>query len=153
MGLISKEKYEELKKELERLENEEMKKISLRLKAAKEQGDLSENAAYAQAREDEGMLLRRISELKKILKTSKVISESDLKTKASEVQFGSKVKVKIEGKIKEFKIVGKEESNPKEGLISNESPLGKALLGKKPQEKVEIETPTGKKTYLILEIS
>jgi len=152
MGYISKEKYEELKKELERLENEEMKKISLRLKAAEEEGDLSENAAYAQAREDQQMLLKRISELKKILKESKIV-ESDSKRKTFEVQFGSKVKVKVDGQIKEFKIVGPQESNPKEGLISNESPLGKALMGKKANDEVELETPAGKKKYLILEVS
>ncbi|MCD6412102.1 transcription elongation factor GreA [bacterium] len=152
MGYISKEKYEELKKELERLENEEMKKISLRLKAAEEEGDLSENAAYAQAREDQQMLLKRISELKKILKESKIV-ETDSKRKTSQVQFGSKVKVKVDGQIKEFKIVGPQESNPKEGLISNESPLGKALMGKKANDEIELETPAGKKKYLILEVS
>ncbi len=152
MGLISKKKYEELKKELERLEGEEMKKISLSLKAAKEQGDLSENAAYAQAREDERMLLRRISELKRVLKTSKIVSESQSKTKFSGIQFGSRVKLKIGGKIQEFKIVGREESNPKEGLISNESPLGRVLIGKKPKDEVVVETPRGKKKCVILEV-
>ena len=152
MGLISKKKYEELKKELERLEGEEMKKISLSLKAAKEQGDLSENAAYAQVREDQQMLLKRISELKRILKTSKVVSENQIKTKSSKVQFGSKVTLKIGKEIKKFEIVGKEESNPKEGLISNESPLGRALIGKKLNDEIEIETPKGKKKGLILKI-
>ena len=152
MGLISKKKYEELKKELKRLEEEEMKKISLSLKAAKEQGDLSENAAYAQAREDREMLLKRIFELKRILKTSKVVSENQIKTKSFKIQFGSKVTLKIGKEIKKFEIVGKEESNPKEGLISDESPLGRALIGKKLNDEIEIETPKGKKKGLILKI-
>ncbi len=150
MEYLSQEKYQKLKKELERLEKEEMKKISLRLKAAKEQGDLSENAAYAQAREEEAFLLRRIAEIKRILKESRIFPKEG--KASSVVEIGSKIKLRNETGIKIFKIVGKEESDPERGLISYVSPLGKALLGKKAGQKIEIETPAGKKSYFLLEI-
>ncbi len=150
MAYISKEKYKELEKELKYLETEKRQEIAQRLKEAKELGDLSENSEYTQAREDEEALERRIAKIKQILREAEIIKES--KKKKNVVDIGTTIKVKTGKETKVYKIVGSEEANVLKGLISNESPLGRAFLGKKKGEEVEVQTPSGKKTYKILEI-
>lgn len=133
----------------------EHRKVALRqqiansIKEAKEQGDLSENAEYSEAKAQQAENEARIMELEVMLKESTVVSYD----KASDVvQMGSKVKVKFNGSEMEFQIVGSNEANPGEMKISNESPLGKGFMGRKKGEEVEVETPGGKMKYKILEV-
>ena len=146
---FTKERLEELKKELEYLKTEGRKEVSQQLQKAKEYGDLSENAEYSEAREEQRRLETRISELEVMIRNALIIEE---KTKSSEVKIGSKVVVKRDGKTYEYFIVGTDEANPSLGKISNESPLGKALLNKKVGDEVIVNAPTGKIVYKIAKI-
>lgn len=117
---------------------------------ARSQGDLAENAEYHEAKEEQGRQEARIEEIENILQNSEIIKtpKSD-----SKVQLGSSVKLKSEdGKTKEFQVVGTVEADPLSGKISDESPIGKALLGKKESEEVEIVTPAETTTYKIVDI-
>ncbi|MEX0887934.1 MAG: transcription elongation factor GreA [Patescibacteria group bacterium] len=137
-----------LKEEHEQLMNVRRKEVAEKLQKARELGDISENAAYDTARDEQAFVEGRIAELDGLLKNVEIVSQE----KASAVQVGSLVKVHIEGEEQEFQIVGAPEANPLDGKISHESPLGQALIGKKVGEKVEIEAPAGKLTYHVLEI-
>jgi transcription elongation factor GreA len=150
---FTKERLEELKKELEYLKTEGRKEISEQLQKAKEYGDLSENAEYSEAREEQRRLETRISELEVMIRNASIIEEQRKGSgKTSEVKIGSKVVVKRDGKAYEYFIVGADEANPSLGKISNESPLGKALLGKKVGEEAIVNAPTGKIVYKITKI-
>ena len=147
---LTKKGYEKLKKELEYLKKEKRKEIADKLKKAAAYGDLSENAAYEDAKEEQSNLETKIAKLKHTIKNAEIVEHDD---NADWVQIGSKVKVKVDGKEKEFEIVGGTESDPFEGKISCESPIGKALLKKPKGAKAKVETPNGEKEYKILEIS
>lgn len=132
-----------------------LRKITMRqdianaIKEAKEQGDLSENAEYSEAKRQQAENEARIAELEYMLKESTVATFD----KASGVvQMGSFVKVKWNGDEMEFQIVGSNEANPGEFKISNESPMGKAFMGHKKGDKVEVDTPGGKVKYTILDV-
>lgn len=146
---ITKEGYEKLKKELDNLKTVERRRISSRIQSAKELGDLSENAEYAEAKDDQNANETKIAELEQTLYDLKVVHNNG---KTDEVGVGSTVKVKTPNGEMILTIVGSEESNPKEGLISNESPIGKALLGHSVKDKVEVNVPSGKLIYQILSI-
>lgn len=123
--------------------------IAESIKSARELGDLTENAEYQAARSDQERNEARIAELENILQNAEVIKEpSDVK----KVQLGSKVKVS-NGLVKQFQIVGTVEADPLNNKISDESPIGKALLGKKVGDKVEIKTPQEVVYYVISEIA
>ena len=124
--------------------------IAEAIKTAREFGDLAENAEYQSARSDQEKNEIRISELEAILQNVEVIKKP---TGAAKVQLGSKVTLKGDGKSKEFRIVGTVEANPLSGKISDESPIGQALLGKKIGETVEIKTPIDTSTYTVESIS
>jgi len=148
MKYITPEGFNELKKELdERLEKR--KKIAKAIKQAKEQGDLSENAEYSQAKSQQGENERRINWLQRAIKGSKVAK----KTKGDTIGVGSTVKIKNGGNIIEILIVGTHETNPTRGKISCESPLGKALVGQTKGDKVTVETPSGKQEFKITEVN
>lgn len=147
MRYISQEKIEELRQELAELK-EKRREIAKRLEEAKAQGDLSENMEYAEAREAQAFNEGRIMEIEQILKEAVVIS----KTKKSDIQVGSKIKVRSEAGNREFTIVGSEDADPASGKISNESPLGKAFIGHKEGDAVEALTPNGKIKYKIVDI-
>ncbi|KKS65411.1 MAG: Transcription elongation factor GreA [Parcubacteria group bacterium GW2011_GWB1_42_6] len=146
---ISKEGFEDQKKELEDLKIKR-KERALRLEEAKALGDLSENQEYLAAREAQAFNEGKIVELDQLLKEAVII---DKNKKSSVVQIGSSVQVKNNGNQKTFLIVGSQEANPSLGKISNESPLGKAFLGKRAGEKVKVETPGGEAEYEIISIS
>ena len=146
---LTKEKYEELKNELEHLKKEGRIDIADRLKKAKEYGDLSENAEYSEAKESQAQMEQRIVELENILRNSTIIKKSAGK---KAIDLGTTIKVEKNGKIHEYTIVGSNEANPEKNLISNESPLGKMFMGKKAGDAVEVETPKGKTKYKILSI-
>lgn len=148
---ITQEGLEKLKKELHDLVHIKRKEIAWRMEQAKEFGDLSENAEYTTARNEQAFIEGRIAELNAILKSATIIKE----TKSDGlIRVGSKIKIKDDtGRVvREYKIVGSQEADPTLGLISNESPLGKAFLGKKAGEIVEIVVPKGIIRYEIIEI-
>jgi transcription elongation factor GreA len=122
--------------------------IAQQIQSAREMGDISENAAYDEAKREQAFIEGRISELEEIIKSSKVADE----TASESIVVGSKVTLHIEGDEEVFHIVGAPEANPTEKKISHESPLGKELLGKKVGEKIEVKAPIGKLTYTILKI-
>jgi len=149
MNYLSKDKYEELKIELERLKKEVRKEVAERLKRAKEYGDLSENAEYSEAKEEQARVESRIFELKDVLRNASIIKKTGGK---NIVQIGSTIEVKKGSRELKYTIVGSNEAKPEANLISNESPLGKAFLGKKKGDVVGIETPGGKVEYKIMKI-
>ncbi|MEO8104765.1 MAG: transcription elongation factor GreA [Candidatus Saccharibacteria bacterium] len=119
------------------------------IRSAREMGDLSENAEYQTARQEQERNEARISELENILQSVEIIKKP---SGGSKVQLGSKVKLS-NGSVKEFQVVGTVEADPLNGKISDESPIGQALLGKKVGDSVEIKTPVETVTYQIIEIS
>ncbi len=146
---VTAERLAEVQVELEHLKTKTRLDIADQLKRAKEYGDLSENAEYAEAREEQSRVETRIFELEELVKKAVIIK----KTEGSEVvTVGAKVTVKKGDKSFEFMIVGSNESKPEEGKISNESPIGKALLGKKVGDSVTVTMPTGEATYQVTKI-
>src|SRR3989344_666604 len=125
---LSQERFDELNQELVQLKSEGRVTVAERLKQAKEMGDLSENSEYQEAREEQGRLEKKIGELEEILRNSAIIKKI---AGTEAVKIGTKIKVKKGNDIINFTIVGSNESNPAQGFISNESPIGKGLLGKK----------------------
>ena len=147
---LTKQGVEELDAELKELIGQRSV-IAERIKTAREFGDLGENMEYTAARQDQERNESRISEIEHILKNVQVITapKSD-----SAVVLGSKIKLKSEdGKTKEFQVVGTVEADPLNGKISDESPIGKALMGKSEGDAVEIKTPVETATYKIVDIS
>lgn len=134
----------ELETELEELKGRRGG-IAERIAEARDYGDLSENAEYDSAREEQGVLETRIAEIEDILLNAEVIKA----TKASKVRLGSTVDLKVDRKKVTYKIVGPVEADPLEGKISNESPIGVALMDKKVGEKATITTPKGSMTYTV----
>jgi len=138
------------KSELE-LELEELKgrrgQIAEKIANARDYGDLSENSEYDSAREEQGLVESRVSEIEDILQNAEIIKS----TKSSTIKVGSTVVLKNGSKVT-YRIVGRVEADPLEGKISNESPIGAALMGKKVGESVTIKTPKGETTYKVEEV-
>jgi len=148
---LTKEGLEKIKKELDYLKNIKRKEISERIAEAIKLGDLSENAEYQEAKDDQGMNEAKVRELEEIVTHAVVITNGNTVKKCIDV--GCTIKVKYDSKEKEFTIVGPSEANPAIGLISNESPSGQAFIGKKVGEMAEVEAPAGTIKYKILELS
>ena len=147
---LSKERLEELEKEYRKLVIEKRAEIAEKLKKAKEYGDLSENSEYTEAKDEQMAIEKRIADLEVILKNYEVIKKTG---KKDAVEIGSIVSLeRKDGKKFTYTIVGSQEANPDEGKISNESIVGKALLGKKERDEVEVETLKGKTSYKILNL-
>jgi transcription elongation factor GreA len=146
---LTPEAYEKLKKELEYLKTEGRREIAERLRHTASFGDLSENFAYQQAREDQEFLEKRIAELEAMLSDVIIITKSKNKNK---VDVGSTVTLLFGDEKQKFQIVEPEEADPSEGKISFKSPLGQAILGKKVKDEVIVETPQGKIKCKILKI-
>jgi len=147
---ITEEKRQELLKEVEALKGPKRKEIIDALEFAKSLGDLSENAEYHQAREDQGKLEERILKIEAILKNSTVITN----TGGDVVTIGSTVTVQKENsdEQKTYIIVGAEEADMAKGKMSNHSPLGEALFGKKKGETITFKTPAGMVNYKVVEV-
>lgn len=148
---LTKEGLAELKKEYKELTNTKRPEVLARVSQARNMGDLSENAEYSAAREELSFIDGRIDELEELLKQAVVIRE--VKSEAHGVKLGSTVTLNIKDKKEIFTVVGEWEADPTAKKISHESPLGKALLGKKVGDKVEVEAPAGKLIYSIISIS
>jgi transcription elongation factor GreA len=142
---LTKEGLDQLKEEYEELTKVKRPEVLNRVAQARNMGDLSENAEYTVAREELSFIDGRIDELEELLKQAVLISNNH----SSTIKLGSTVKVNTGRDKEEFTLVGEWEADPKEKKISHESPLGKALIGKKVGEKVEVEAPAGKIVYTI----
>lgn len=145
---LSQEGYEQHKQELEDLKFKRQD-IANRLEEAKALGDLSENQEYISAKEAQAFNEGKILELEQLLREAQVIEKN---RQYSSVQVGATIEVQGNGKKQTFVIVGSEEADPAQGKISNESPLGKAFLGHKVGENVEVSTPAGQVKYKIISI-
>jgi len=148
--LVTPQGLEQLKKEFDDLANNKRPKAVKRLADAKAEGDLSENSEYSAAVEELSFIDGRVSELEEILKQARAVVHT--KNGKANIELGSKVTVKANGKSVVFSIVGEWEADPKLQKISHSSPLGKALIGKKKGEKVEVNAPVGKVMYQIVDI-
>ena len=147
---LTKERLEELKSELSSLKTDKRVEVANKLKRAKEFGDLSENAEYQAAKDEQANVERRIGDLEEIVRNALVIKKmADQDT----VDVGSSVEVSRDGKSMKFHIVGSEEAKPEEGRISNESPLGRELLGHRVGDSIAVDAPNGKVQYKIVKIS
>lgn len=150
---LTPEGYKKLKEELDQMERVERPKISQQIAEARDKGDLSENAEYDAAKEAQGMLEMKISELKGTLSNAKILDESQVNT--DEVRILNKVKLKNNknNSQMEYTLVSESEADLKKGKISVNSPIGKALLGKKKGDTVDVKVPAGIIPFEILEIS
>jgi transcription elongation factor GreA len=147
--IVTKEGYEKLKKELEQLTKVKRREIAERIQKAKDMGDLSENAEYSEAKDEQALNEGRIVELEGMLKNVTVVENGGAK---GEVNMGSRVTVRVNKQEKEYIIVSFNEVDPIAGKISNESPLGRAFLGRKEGSKVKVETPKGEVIYEIIKV-
>lgn len=147
---LTKEGYEKLKEELENLLNKERRVVAEKIKTAKEYGDLSENSEYSDAKDHQSFVEGRIIEVEHMLKNAEIIDESHVSCES--VNLGCTVHLEAEEKNLEYRIVGSTEADPAKGYISNESPIGKALLGKTTGEEVEVSVPAGVMKYKIKKI-
>lgn len=148
---LTREGLADLKKEYEELSKTKRPDVLTRVSQARDLGDLSENAEYSAAREELSFIDGRIDELEELLRQAVVINGGG-KSTGGAVKLGSRVTVNIKGKKEDFTVVGEWEADPKEKKISHESPLGKALLGKKVGERIEVEAPAGKVLYSIVSV-
>jgi transcription elongation factor GreA len=149
---LTKQGLEELNSEYDELVKNKRPQVVERLAVARDMGDLSENAEYTAARDELSFIDTRIGELEDLLKKVTIIKEKPQGKKNKIVNLGSTVTVQMDGKKVAFTIVGEWESDPADKKISNESPLGKALIGKTEGGNIEINAPAGKMTYKIISI-
>jgi len=145
---VSKEKLEKMKAELRYLKLEKRQEIAARIEKAKELGDLSENADYTEAKEEYSFTEGRIVDLNDAVMRAVVIEAGG----NDAVRLGGRVRVSVNGREKDFQIVGSTEADPIQGLISNESPIGRALIGKKVGDTAEVSAPSGVVRYNIVSI-
>lgn len=149
--LLTAEGLKELEEELEQLKTVGRKEAAEKIKVARSFGDLSENAEYDEAMSDQAKLEARINEIENMIKNAKVFDESSVGTEI--VHIGSKVTIQNNKRQKfSYQIVGFAQANPDEGKISDESPVGKALLGHKVGDKVAVEAPIGTLNFKIVSI-
>lgn len=149
---LTKEKMQEFIKELDFLKTEKRKQVAENLEYTKKLGDLSENAEYHDARQIQAEVEDRINHLENLIKTAVIVNGNQEAQHEGMVSIGSTVRIQKEGEknIKEYKIVGSEEADMAHGKVSNLSPLGSALLGKKKGDKVDVNTPKGKIVYTLI---
>ena len=146
---VTEEKLGELRSELETLKTTMRAQVAKQLKRAKELGDLSENSEYLEAREEQRKLEMHIGELEELIKNARIITKH---TSANIIEVGSTIRVSKNDQEFVFTIVGPNESHPQNGLISNESPLGAAFLGRKKGDIVKIITPGGEAMYKVVSL-
>src|SRR3954467_6697041 len=150
--ILTSEGYEKLKQEIEYLSTQKRAEVAERIRIAREFGDIAENAEYDDAKNEQAMLEHRIALLEERLRDAKVINKKDVAKDV--VSVGSKVKLRdvTAKQTVEYYIVGSAEANPAQNKLSNESPVGKAIIGHKKGETVEVTAPRGSMKYKILEI-
>ena len=150
--LVTPEGLEKLQDELKHLTETRRREVADRIRQAREFGDLSENSEYDDAKNEQGLLERRISELQRRIRNAKVVDPAE--TDANFVDVGTKVTLKAAGEEKErtFQIVGANESDPSTGKLSHASPVGKAVLNRRVGETVTVSTPRGATEYEIVNV-
>jgi transcription elongation factor GreA len=150
--ILTPQGYEKLKDEIEYLKSEKRREVAERIRIAREFGDIAENAEYDDAKNEQAMVEQRIAMLEERLIAARVITKKDIAKDV--VSVGSKVRLRdmAANKTFEYHIVGSAEANPAETRLSNESPVGKAILGHKKGEVVEVSAPRGSLKFKILEI-
>ncbi len=146
---LTKERIEELKAQLAELKTKGRQEIAERLKRAKELGDLSENSEYFEAREAQTRLEAQIADLEELLKNPVLIKKT---AGSTTIRVGSTFKAQKNSSFFTYTVVGSNEAQPEKGLISNESPLGRAFLGKKVGDTVVFQAPSGMQTYKVIDI-
>jgi transcription elongation factor GreA len=146
---LSKDGLEQIRHELDELVNVRRAEIAARIHEAKEHGDITENAEYEDAKNEQAFVEGRIQALSALVKNAVVIEENHSST---HVQIGSTVTIQSKDGKESFMIVGSAEASPAEGRISNESPVGRALLGHKKGEEITVSVPAGDSKYKILSI-
>ena len=150
--ILTPEGYEKLKQEIEFLSTQKRREVADRIRIAREFGDIQENSEYDDAKNDQALLEARIAKLEERLRDARIIEAGDVK--ADVVSVGSVVRLRdVDAKeTVEYHIVGSAEANPAEQKLSNESPVGKAILGRKKGEVVEVAAPRGSLKFKILDI-
>jgi transcription elongation factor GreA len=150
--ILTAEGYEKLKQEIEFLQNDKRREVADRIRVAREFGDIAENAEYDDAKNEQALLEARIAKLEEQLAAARVIEADEITSDV--VSIGSRVKLKDmdANETVEYHIVGSAEANPAERKLSNESPVGKAILGRKKGETVEVAAPRGALKFKILDI-
>ena len=150
--ILTPEGYERLKQEIDHLRTEKRKEVADRIRVAREFGDIAENAEYDDAKNEQAMLEHRIAQLEERLLNARVIDPTEISKDV--VSIGTKVKLKDmqTNKSVEYVIVGSAEANPAESKLSNESPVGRAIIGHKKGDVVEVSAPRGALKFKILEI-
>ena len=153
--MLTAEGHKKLEEELEFLQNVKRKEIAEKIKVARSYGDLSENSEYDDAKNEQAIMEARITQIESILKTAVIIDESEVSNERVHLTSVVTVEMLESGRQKVYTIVGSgsNESNPKEGKISDESPIGAALMNQSVGDVVEVETPGGMLAIKILEIS
>jgi transcription elongation factor GreA len=151
--ILTAEGYEKLRQEIEYLQNDKRREVADRIRIAREFGDIAENAEYDDAKNEQALLEARIAKLEEQLSAARVIEADEITSDV--VSIGSRVKLKDmdDNKTVEYHIVGSAEANPAEQKLSNESPVGKAILGRKKGEVVEVAAPRGSLKYKIMDIN
>ena len=149
---MSQERYDQLKEELHYMETVREKEVAEQIKEARSFGDLSENSEYDEAKAEQGKLYSKIAEVKNLLENAETV-ENEVRDKST-VGIGSRVKVLDleDGSEDEFQLVGSQEANPMLGRISDDSPIGKGLLGHKKDETVTVEAPAGTTKFRLLAV-
>ncbi len=150
--LLTPDGYKKLQEEIEYLSTERRREVAERIRLAREFGDIAENAEYDAAKNDQAHLEARIALLEERLKNARVVTKKEIKS--GEVSVGTKVRLKdmSSNKTVEYHVVGSAEANPAELKLSNESPVGKAIMGRKKGEIVEVSAPRGALKFKIMEI-
>jgi len=150
--ILTAEGYKKLQHEIEYLSSDRRREIAERIRIAREFGDIAENAEYDDAKNEQAHLEARIAMLEERLKNARVVTKKEIKS--GEVSIGTKVRLKDmdANQTVEYHIVGSAEANPAEHKLSNESPVGKAIMGRKKGEVVEVSAPRGALKYKILDI-
>jgi transcription elongation factor GreA len=150
--ILTPEGHKKLQEEIEYLSNDKRREIADRIREAREFGDIAENAEYDSAKNEQAHLEARIAMLEERLKSARVVTKKEIKS--GEVSVGTKVRLRDvkAGKTVEYHIVGSAEANPAENKLSNESPVGRAIMGRKKGETVEVAAPRGKLTFKIMDI-
>ncbi len=149
---MSRERYDEIARELEYLQTVREKEVAEQIKEARSYGDLSENSEYDEAKTEQGKLYSKIAEYKNLLENAEIVEKT---TRAGTIGIGSRVKVlDVEfNEETEYQIVGSQEANPAMSRISDDSPLGRGLIGHKEGETVTVEAPDGELQFKILNVT
>jgi transcription elongation factor GreA len=150
--ILTAEGYKKLQKEIDLLRGDKRREVAERIRVAREFGDIAENAEYDDAKNEQAMLEHKIAQLEERLLSARVITKKEISKDAVSVGAHVRLKDMQAGKTFEYHIVGSAEANPAENKLSNESPVGKAIMGKKKGEVVEVTAPRGSLKFKVMEI-